>query len=101
MSVQLPRTTASLANISAKIDSICDRAKGKTSLPVAKDIAENDQLTEECRQRLKAGEMRKKIKKAERIKAKDRWYAWHCETCGEEFTEHGEQGYESSDDADW
>lgn len=50
---------------------------------------------------MKSVEMKKKIKKAEQTKVKDRWYRWHCETCGEEFTEHGEQGYESSDDADW
>ncbi|KAL9066392.1 MAG: hypothetical protein Q9161_007611 [Pseudevernia consocians] len=71
VSVEFPPTTAVLGTISVMTDSICNHAKGKASRPVAKDIAENDYLTERCRQRLKDMEMRKKIKKAERTKAKD------------------------------
>lgn len=85
MSVKLPPTTADVASIVVQIDKICNLAKGETSSDVVKDIVRNDRLTGECRQRLKEVEIRKKIKKAERIKAKDRWYGWNCETCGEEF----------------
>lgn len=67
---------------------------------LAKEMEKFDQLTEKCRKRLKESATRRTIKKANRIKAKDIWYWWHCEMSGEEFTEHGEQGYESSDDAD-
>lgn len=101
MSVKLPPTTADLAGMEVPINRICNLAKGETSSDVVKDIARNDRLTGECRQRLKEVAIRKKIKKAERTKAKDQWYGWNCKTCGEEFTEHGEEGYESSDDADW
>jgi len=52
-------------------------------------------------QQLKDSKTRMKVKKANRTRAKDLWYTWHCETCGEEFTDHGEQGYESDDDPDW
>lgn len=75
--------------------------KGKTTSTLAKEIEKYDQLTEQCRERLRESEVRKIIKKANRTKAKDMWYWWHCEMRDEEFTEHGEQGYESSDDADW
>lgn len=75
--------------------------KGKTSGTVAKEMEAYELLTTECHERLKKAALRNMIKKANRTQAKDMWYEWHCETCGEEFTEHGEQEYASSDDADW
>ena len=52
-------------------------------------------------QRLQDPEIKLRVKKAKRTKAKDIWYWWHSETRDEEFTENGEQGYESDDEPDW
>lgn len=74
----------------------------RTSTAVAEEIDTCNLGMQQYRKKLKEPDVSLKIKKARRAQAKDRWYARFCETCGEEFTDCGEQGFDpEGEDSDW
>lgn len=83
--------------MSVKMADLCARMEGQKASNITKEIELCEATTQRYRLWLQDPSMRMRVKKAKQTKAKDEWYTQFCETCGDEFTDCGEQGYDSND----